>query len=140
MDSEQADLDGLVAPLLSGAAVGGDIAPVGHDHGEPGVSVSVRTAAYAGHTIRIETQYRIFIDDQLFPDPIHVGDDGNVHYHGLPQYSVASAVDLCKRIVDRLQPGDLPPPLDDGDDGQGGHGHDGGHGGHDHQHEGGHDR
>jgi hypothetical protein len=39
-----------------------------------------------------------------------VADDGTVHYHGIPQYSAASAVDLVKVIAERLVEGE-PPPL-----------------------------
>lgn len=79
------------------------IPPAEHEH------VSVRRAEHAGHSLEIHTSYRIFIDGQEFPDPIHVSDDGNVHYHGLPQYSLASALDLLKVITDRLVEDDAPP-------------------------------
>lgn len=85
--------------------VTGGLAPTDHDDH----SVSVRSAEHNGHTIRIETTYRILIDDEVFPDPIHVQDDGSVHYHGLPQYSTASAVDLLKVVVDNMSDADLPP-------------------------------
>ena len=91
--------------------------------------VSVRRFEHGGHDVEIETTYRIVIDGVEFPDPIHVGNDGAVHYHGFPQYSAASAVDIVKLIIDRSIEGD-PPPIIGGpgpDDGHGGHG-----GGHDH--------
>ena len=40
-----------------------------------------------------------------------VGNDGNVHYHGLPNYSEASAIDLMRRVIDAF-PDDYPPTDD----------------------------
>lgn len=113
----------VIAPMRAGTYdVTGGLAPTAHDH-QP---VSVRSAEHNGHRIEIETTYRVRIDGQEFPDPIHVQDDGTVHYHGLPQYSSASAVDLLKVIVDNMaDDADVPPLIGRGDGG--GHGHD--HGG-----------
>jgi hypothetical protein len=148
MAAERVDLSELLAPLVAeGHDISGGIAPQPHHHGgTPGESVSVRVVEHGGHRIRIETTYRVFIDDQLFPDEIHVSNDGTVHYHGLPQYSVPSAVELGKLIVDRMSVGEVPPLVgEDGRGGQGGHDHepdggedhddhDHGHGGHGHGH------
>jgi hypothetical protein len=48
-------------------------------------------------------------------------DNGAVHYHGLPQYAVPSAVELMKRVIDYF--GTEPPAVDElgGDDGHDGH-------------------
>ncbi|MFN0090934.1 MAG: hypothetical protein ACKVWR_11810 [Acidimicrobiales bacterium] len=101
-------------------------------------SSSVRRFTHNGHTVEIETHYRIIIDGVEFPDHIHVADNGAVHYHGLPQYSTPSAVDLVRRIVERLSDTPPPPPIgaaderpDDADhDDHGAHGHGAhGHGG-----------
>ena len=138
MEPDPAGLDDLLERLRAGTLdVVGDIEP--HDHGEPGESLSVRVAHAAGHEIRIETRYRIFIDDQPFPDPIHVTDDGSVHYHGLPQYALPSAVALLKLIVERMTEAEPPPPIGEPagpDGGHGGHGvdHDHDHDGPDHEH------
>lgn len=93
----------------------------------------VRRFTHAGHDVEIETHYRITIDGVEFPDHIHVADDGSVHYHGLPQYSTPSAVDLVRRIVERL--GDTPPPPPIGSSGEA-HGADGGTHPHPHPHAG----
>ena len=103
------------------------IPPAKHEHG------SVRKLSHAGREIEIHTHYRVVIDGQEFPDPFHVLNDGSVSYHGLPQYSTSSAVDLVKRIVDELL-GDDPPPI--GDDDEALHGH--GKHNEDREHEGGH--
>ena len=94
---------------------------------------SVRTFEHQGRQVSIETRYRIVIDGVEFPDPVEVGLDGTVHYHGLPQYAPLSAVDLVKSIIDRATDEAVPPPIGatDPNGGQQDHGgHD--HGGHDH--------
>jgi hypothetical protein len=124
MAPERADLaDHLRALLSDGYDISAGIPPQPHHAGTPGESLSVRTVQHGGHTIRIETRYRVFIDEHLFPDPIHVGNDGTVHYHGLPQYSVPSAVELGKLIVDRMASAEAPPPIG-GDQPHHGHSHD----------------
>jgi hypothetical protein len=92
------------------------------DHcGGHGASVTVRTATHRGHEIRIETSYRITLDGEEFPGPLEVLDNGAVHYHGLPQYAVPSAVELMKRVIDYF--GTEPPAVDElgGEDGHDGH-------------------
>ena len=96
--------DDLLDKLRGGYDLTEGITPTAHDQ------MSVRRVEHAGHRMEVHTHYRIFIDGQEFPDPIHVADDGTVHYHGLPQYSAASAVDLVKVIAERLDEAE-PPPL-----------------------------
>lgn len=120
------NINEAIAPMRAGQYdVTGGLAPMAHDH-QP---VSVRTAEHNGHTIQIETTYRILIDGEEFPDPIHVQDDGTVHYHGLPQYSSASAVDLLKVVVDKMADETDVPPLIGGPLVDGGHAGHGDHGG-----------
>jgi hypothetical protein len=108
----------LLQPLRDDAYdVTHGIAPAEHEH------VSVRRFEHDGHSIEIHTQYRILIDGQEFPDPIHVAGDGSVSYHGLPQYSAPSAVDLVRLIVERLVE-DEPPPLIGGSGPEPAHHHD----------------
>lgn len=71
----------------------------GH-HGEPGVTRTVRTATHRGKQIRIETTYRVTIDGEPLQGMLEVLDNGLVHHHGLPQYALPSAIDICRRIVD----------------------------------------
>jgi hypothetical protein len=92
-----------------------------HHGGGHGASVTVRTVTHRGHEIRIETTYRITIDGEEFAGPLEVLDNGAVHYHGLPQYAVPSAVELMKRVIDYFG---IEPPAEDelgGDDGHDGH-------------------
>ncbi len=87
----------------------------GGHHGEGGPAAggltSVRTAYHKGHEVRIETTYNVTIDGRKLDTGIEVLDNGTVHYHGLPQYAVPSAVDLVKRIIDYF--GTEPPGEDE---------------------------
>ena len=76
--------------------------PGGHEH------TSVRTAVHNGHTIEILTSYDVRIDGEPLEAHMGVSDDGNVHYHGLPNYFEASAIDLMRRVIDAF-PEDYPP-------------------------------
>jgi hypothetical protein len=71
-----------------------------HGGGETGVTRTVRTARYRGREIRIETTYRVTIDGEPLPGMLEVLDDGSVHYHGLPQYALPSAMQMLERVVD----------------------------------------
>jgi hypothetical protein len=69
----------------------------GHDgHGQP----TVRVVDHRGHRIEIVTHYEITVDGELWDQHIDVLDDGNVTYHGLPQYVVPSAVDMVRAVID----------------------------------------
>jgi hypothetical protein len=91
-----------------------------HGGGNHGESVTVRTARHRGHDIRIETRYRVTIDGNELAGTLEVLDNGAVHYHGLPQYAVPSAIELVRRVIDYFG---TQPPADDelgrliGDDG-----------------------
>jgi hypothetical protein len=87
-----------------------------------GDHASVRSARYKGHTIEVHTTYRVLVDGQELDAHMSVNDDGNVHYHGLPNYSMASAMDLVRQVIDSF-PQDYPPnEIGDGHEGQeGGH-------------------
>jgi hypothetical protein len=104
MTGDQPPDDELLEKLRGSYDISEGIPPAEHDHS------SVRRVEHAGHRLEIYTHYRILIDGQEFPDPINVADDGTVHYHGIPQYSAPSAVDLVKVIAERLEEGE-PPPL-----------------------------
>lgn len=104
---ERPDPDSLLANLRDRAydvTAGIELHELGHDTGHG----SVRRFVHAGHDIEIHTHYRIVIDGQDFPDPLHVAADGTVHYHGYPQYRSPSAVDVVKRIAEDFL--DYTPP------------------------------
>jgi hypothetical protein len=88
-----------------------------HAHSE----VSVREASYKGHRIRVETSYRISVDGEPVTGHVSVGNDGQVHYHAIPNQQFESAVDMVKRIIDLTPPNVLP--AEPGHHGPGGHSH-----------------
>ena len=61
---------------------------------------SVRQADYQGHHIVIRTRYQIEVDGRMLMGHVDVTNDGQVHYHPVPNLSFASAVDLVKRLID----------------------------------------
>ena len=110
--------------------------PIDH-HGGP--ATSVREVDHRGHHIVIRTTYAIEVDGRPFEAHVGVGNDGRVHYHGLPTRDFASMVDLVRKVIDQFpEDFDSVAPPDEGGGG-GGHEH-GGHGpgtgapggGHDH--------
>lgn len=68
--------------------------------GHAGPLVSIREAEHKGHRITIRTEYTIEVDGEPLQGHFSVGTDGNVHYHSLPNYEFASAVDLVKKLID----------------------------------------
>lgn len=63
-------------------------------------SESVRKADYKGHRIIVRTRYEIEVDGRLVMGHMGVSNDGQVHYHPVPNLSFASAVDLVKQLID----------------------------------------
>lgn len=69
-------------------------------HGHPDSFTTVREATYRGKAIRVETTYRITIDNETIKMHTMALADGTVHCHAFPNYSFASALDLARKIVD----------------------------------------
>ena len=69
---------------------------------------SIRTGKHRGHEIKITATYDIRIDGRPLGGHLEVGNHGHVHYHGLPNYTWGSMVDLCKQVIDSF-PDDFPP-------------------------------
>lgn len=65
-----------------------------------GGMTSVRQADYKGHRIVVKTTYQVTIDGRPFKGELSVTNAGSVHYHGMPNVSFASAVDLIKCAID----------------------------------------
>lgn len=63
-------------------------------------SETIREADYEGHHIVVRTTYRIEVDGMPVTGHMGVTDDGNVHYHPIPNMSFASALDMVKRLID----------------------------------------
>jgi len=61
---------------------------------------SVREEDYEGHHIEIRTSYTIKIDGKEIMLHLALTNDGEVQYHGLPNYSFDSAIDLVKKMID----------------------------------------
>jgi hypothetical protein len=68
-----------------------------HDHVSTG---SVREVDYQGHHIVIRTTYQIEVDGVPVEADLHVGNDGRVHYHAIPNIDFSSAVDLVQQLID----------------------------------------
>lgn len=71
--------------------------PGSHGHH---ASESVREAEYNGHRIVIKTTYQIEVDGKPISGHLAVTNDGQVHYHPIPNLSFASAIDLVKQLID----------------------------------------
>ena len=67
----------------------------------------VREAEYNGHKIVVKTTYRIEVDGTPVTGHMGVSNDGQVHYHAVPNMSFASAIDLVKVLIDTY-PEDFP--------------------------------
>ena len=68
-------------------------------HVHDGPIKSVRTERHRGHEVKITATYDIRIDGRRLGGHLEVGNDGHVHYHGLPNYSWGSMVDMCKQLI-----------------------------------------
>jgi hypothetical protein len=73
-----------------------------HSHGE-----SIREDSYKGHHVVIRTNYDIEIDGRPFHGNLDVTNAGTVHYHGIPNVSTNSAIDLIRAVIDAF-PADFP--------------------------------
>ena len=61
---------------------------------------SVRVAEYQGHRIVVRTHYEIEVDGKRVMGHVGVTNDGNVHYHSVPNMSFASAVEMVEKLID----------------------------------------
>ena len=76
-----------------------DAMPHSGDHDDHRL-VSVRETMYRGKHIVVKTHYEITIDGKPFGGHFEVSDNGNVHYHGLPNYAFPSMMDLIRKVID----------------------------------------
>jgi hypothetical protein len=63
-------------------------------------TTTVRKDTYKGHAIEIRTTYEITIDGTPVLGHLEVANNGNVHYHPVPNYSSESAIDLLRHVID----------------------------------------
>ena len=61
---------------------------------------SVREAKYQGHSIVVRTHYEIEVDGKKLTGHVGVTNDGQVHYHPVPNLSFASAVEMVEKLID----------------------------------------
>ena len=96
----------------------------GHEHMSS--MESVREATYRGHHIAIRTTYRIEVDGRPILGHMGVTNDGQVHYHPIPNLGFASAVELVKQLIDTFpedfEAGAAPAEPDPGHTHMHGHG------------------
>ena len=63
-------------------------------------SVVTREADYKGHHIVVRTTYQVEVDGKPLMGHMGVSNDGDVHYHPVPNLQFASALDMVKKIID----------------------------------------
>jgi hypothetical protein len=68
-----------------------------HRHGKV---ESVREADFAGHHIVVRTWYQVEVDGRMLMGHMGVTNDGQVHYHPVPNLAFSSAVELVKKLID----------------------------------------
>ena len=62
----------------------------------------LREDDYKGHHIAVRTRYDITVDGQVVTGHIMLTNAGEVQYHGLPNYSFDSAIELARALVDNF--------------------------------------
>ena len=70
-------------------------------HHEGGQEV-VREDDYKGHHIVVRTTYNITVDGKEVTGHLMLTNEGQVQYHGLPNYSFDSAVELVRALIDNF--------------------------------------
>jgi len=70
-------------------------------HGK-GVQEIIRQDDYKGHHVMVKTRYEITIDGQVVTGHIMLTNLGQVQYHGLPNHSFDSAVELARALIDNF--------------------------------------
>src|SRR5947209_3452848 len=62
----------------------------------------VRQDDYKGHHIVVGTVYRIMIDGREVTGHVMLTNDGQVQYHGLPNRSFDSTIQLARSLIDNF--------------------------------------
>ena len=70
-------------------------------HGKGGQEIT-RQDDYKGHHILVKTRYEMTIDGQAVTGHIMLSNLGQVQYHGLPNHSFDSAVELARALIDNF--------------------------------------
>ena len=94
---------GLASPtpesIASYVTKGADSVRKVQDHAHESMP-SVREADYQGHHIVVRTRYEIEVDGKKVMGHVGVTNDGQVHYHPVPNLSFASAVEMVEKLID----------------------------------------
>jgi hypothetical protein len=108
MNTNDLGLSGDPEPLIESLAREKDgLAAHGHGHGGP--IETVRESTYRGHRITVRTSYSITVDDMPVHGHLGVSDDGQVHYHAIPNLGFSSAIELVEKLIDTF-PDDFEDP------------------------------
>ncbi len=84
---------------------------------------SVREITHRGHRIVVRTTYSITVDGTPIEGHLGVTNDGQVHYHAIPNLSFASALEMVEQVIDTF-PEDFADAGPSGTTGpEHGHGH-----------------
>jgi hypothetical protein len=102
MSTNEPDLSGdprsLTESLARHKAEVGELSQGHHGHGGP-IEV-VRESTYRGHQIVVRTTYSITVDDLAVEGHLGVSNDGQVHYHAIPNLGFSSAIALVEKLID----------------------------------------
>jgi hypothetical protein len=110
MNTDELGLSGDPEPLIDSLAREKDnLGGQGH-HGHGGPIETVRESTYRGHRIVVRTTYSITVDDVAIEGHLGVSNDGQVHYHAIPNLGFASAIELVKQLVDAFPDDFADPP------------------------------
>lgn len=74
----------------------------GIDHEGQHDGTLVRETEYGGHTVRVETQYKILVDGKLLQPQLILNSMGQVMTHAMPYEQFSSVIDLICRLIDRF--------------------------------------
>jgi hypothetical protein len=122
MSTNDLGLSGDPEPLIDSVErEKGDLPGQGHG-GHGGSIETVRESTYRGHDIVVRTTYAITIDGKPVEGHLGVSNDGQVHYHAIPNLGFASAIELVEKVIDAF-PDDFedPPGYGEGPPGGGEH-------------------
>lgn len=109
MERSDLGLTGDPEVLLARLAERREAVPPPHSHHGP--SQSVREATYKGHHIVVRTTYTVEVDGVAVEGHLAVTNDGQVHYHAVPNLGFGSAIELVKMLIDAF-PDDFAGPDD----------------------------
>ncbi len=119
MSTNEPDLSGdpqmLTESLARHKARLGELSQGHHGHGDP-IEV-VRESTYRGHQIVVRTTYSISVDDLAVEGHLGVSNDGQVHYHAIPNLGFSSAIALVEKLIDTF-PDDFGGPAQGPHDGE----------------------